>query len=108
MRCQYIRTIFKNTWFDHTKLDLETSLKFINLYLREYFSNSRVEDKFNLSDKTICDWASFCREVLVDWCLPWSACLLVFAVECLLIGVCRDTTGPNSIILERATSFRET
>lgn len=69
MQCRYIRTLLKTTWFDHAKVDLDTNLRFVNFYLQECFSYSRAKDEFNLLYNTVCDWASFCHEVLVHWCL---------------------------------------
>lgn len=61
--------MFKNTFFDHAHLDIETILLFANVYLRQYFCYSLVKNELKVSDKGICDWASFCREVLVEWCI---------------------------------------
>ncbi|XP_037780346.1 uncharacterized protein LOC119576777 [Penaeus monodon] len=52
-----------------SKLDFETNLKFVNLYVREAFSYESARSDFQFPNKTICDWASFCREVLISWCL---------------------------------------
>lgn len=51
-------------------LDLETLLIFINLYLRNTFNYAFAKEEIiGLSDHSICDWGSFCREVLIHWCL---------------------------------------
>ena len=50
-------------------MDIETVLIFVNTYLRECFSYAFVRSEFKLSDVTICDWASFCREILIEWCI---------------------------------------
>ncbi|XP_069995056.1 uncharacterized protein [Penaeus vannamei] len=68
VRCNFKKSLFKNTWFDNSKLDFETNLKFVNLYLRERFSYASARSEFNFPNRTICDWASFCREVLIFWC----------------------------------------
>lgn len=44
-------------------------LIFTNAYLRTCFSYTFIKEEVGLSSHSICDWASFCREVLVDWCL---------------------------------------
>ena len=72
-RCSYNVSIFNNTWFAKSHLDIETNLLFVNLFLRKYFSYQVIRDELKLSDKTITDWSSFCREVLVSWCLNNSA-----------------------------------
>ncbi|XP_037787789.1 uncharacterized protein LOC119583392 [Penaeus monodon] len=69
VRCNFKKSLFKNTWFDNSKLDFETNLKFVNLYVREAFSYESARSDFQFPNKTICDWASFCREVLISWCL---------------------------------------
>lgn len=40
---------------------------FINIYLREIFTYKFVHNELSLCNKSICDWASFCREVLMEW-----------------------------------------
>lgn len=68
-KCNWMESVFKNTFFEKAHLDLETVLVFINVYLRECFSFLFVRTELQLSDPTIVDWASFCREVLVEWCV---------------------------------------
>ncbi|XP_037779366.1 uncharacterized protein LOC119575901 [Penaeus monodon] len=41
--------------------------------ISNYFSYALVRDELKLSGKTICDWGSFCHEVLIAWCLNSSA-----------------------------------
>ena len=41
----------------------------MNAYVRECFSYVFVRSELKLSDKAICDWASFSREVLIEWCV---------------------------------------
>ena len=61
--------MYVNTFFEKAHLDIETILVFVNAYLRECFSYVFIRSELGLSNHSICDWASFCREVLVDWCL---------------------------------------
>lgn len=37
--------------------------------MRECFSYPFVRSEFGISDHGICDWASFCREDHVEWCI---------------------------------------
>lgn len=67
--CNFSVSIFKGTWFDHTKLDIETNLKFVILFIRNYFSCQLARDELTLSDICINDWSSFCREVLIAFVL---------------------------------------
>ena len=60
--------MFKNAFLDNAHLDIETVLMFVNTYLRECFSYAFVKNEFGLGTHNIYDWASFCREVLVEWC----------------------------------------
>ncbi|XP_069973902.1 uncharacterized protein [Penaeus vannamei] len=34
----------------------------------ERFSYASARSEFNFPNRTICDWASFCRKVLIFWC----------------------------------------
>ena len=69
MKCNWSESVYKNTFFDKVHLDLETVLIFCNIYVRECYSYTFVRGELKLSDPSICDWASFCREVLVEWCV---------------------------------------
>ena len=60
-------TIFKGTFFSQTNLNVKQILNFDNFYLRECFSYKLVASELKLSEPTINDWASFCREVLIEW-----------------------------------------
>lgn len=66
-RCDFFVSLYKGTWFDKAHLDIETTLKFVFLYLQKCFSYEFVKFELKISDKTICDWSSFCREVLISW-----------------------------------------
>lgn len=68
-KCNWSQSVYKGTFFDKAHLDLESVLLFVNIYLRECFSFVFVRNELQLSDPTIVDWASFCREVLIEWCL---------------------------------------
>ena len=54
-RCHFNVSIFNNTWFSGSRLDIETNLLFVNLYLRDYFSYQVAKDELKLGDKSICD-----------------------------------------------------
>ena len=69
VKCNWSESVYKNTFFDKVHLDLETVLIFCNIYVRECYSYTFVRGELKLSDPSICDWASFCREVLVEWCV---------------------------------------
>ena len=58
---------FKGTWFKRAHLDIETNLKFVCLFLQKAFSYEFVRLELKLTDKTINDWSSFYREVIIDW-----------------------------------------
>ena len=68
-RCNYVKSIFHKTWFDHTKLDIETNLKFVLLWVQDWWAYKVARTELGLSLSTIVDWCSFCREVVVDWSL---------------------------------------
>lgn len=68
-RCNWSQSVFKNTFFDNARLDLETVVLFVNVYLRQCFSYAFVKNELGISHKGTCDWTSFCREVLIEWCI---------------------------------------
>ena len=65
--CNFLVSCFKGTWFERAHLDIETNLKFVFLFLQKAFSYEFVRLELKLTDKTINDWCSFCREVIIDW-----------------------------------------
>lgn len=69
VKCSFSQSVFKNTFFEKVHLDIETILIFVNAYIRPCFSYSFIREELGLSSHSVCDWASFCREVLVDWCV---------------------------------------
>ena len=66
-RCNFKVSIFRNTWFSYSHVDIETNLYFVVLFLQDFFSYKFVQSELGLSKPTINDWASFCREVIVNW-----------------------------------------
>ena len=82
--CSFSQTIFgKDTWFSKVKLDIETNVMFCNIFIRKCFTYEFVMDELKLSHRTICDWASFCREVCIDWAIKKTA---------------KDIGGPGTIV----------
>ena len=71
-RCSFYVSCFKGTWFANAKLDTETNLKFVFLFLQKAFSFEFVAFELKLSKPTIVDWCSFCREVVISWLLKRS------------------------------------
>ncbi|XP_068237611.1 uncharacterized protein [Palaemon carinicauda] len=71
-RCNFFVSCFKGTWFGKAKLDIETNLKFVFLFLQKAFSFEFVSFELKLNNHTIVDWCSFCREVLISWGLRRS------------------------------------
>ena len=65
--CNYFQSLYKGTWLSNAKLDLETNIKFVQLYLRENFTLKNTIAELHLSDKTVVDWCSFMREVFIEW-----------------------------------------
>ena len=68
-KCAFKKTIYKGTWFENVKLDVETNLKFVLLFVQDWFSYKVATSELKLSNVTINDWCSFCREVLISWVL---------------------------------------
>ena len=60
-------SLFKNTWFDKSHLDIETNLFFVKIFLLDKFNYKFVSSELGVSKPTINDWCSFAREVCVNW-----------------------------------------
>lgn len=67
--CHWSQSVFKNTFLAHMHTTLVTFLTFINDYLRESYLHTFVKKDLHISSATICEWAGFCREVLLEWCI---------------------------------------
>ena len=69
-KCSFQVSIFKGTWFYKSHLDLDCNLRFCYLFLTDYFSYSVVQTEISgMTNKTIADWCSFMREVIVNWAI---------------------------------------
>lgn len=66
-KCNFFQSIYKGTWLEKSHVDFETNMRFVNLFVQDFFSYKVAKDQLGLTDKTICDWASFAREVIVAW-----------------------------------------
>ncbi|XP_066946384.1 uncharacterized protein [Macrobrachium rosenbergii] len=71
-RCGFFMSVFKGTWFAKSHLDMETNLKFVVLWLQDWFSFKVAETELKLPHMTIADWARFCREVIVSWACKYN------------------------------------
>lgn len=72
-KCGWSQSMFANTFFDNVHLPLIKVLTFVNMYLRDGFSYLSATSEMGFSHNTINDWSSFCREVLIEWCIDHSA-----------------------------------
>ena len=68
-RCNFVQSIYKGTWLEKSHLDIQTNMRFVNLFVQDFFSYKVATSELKITQKTICDWASFAREVLVAWCI---------------------------------------
>ncbi|XP_066959376.1 uncharacterized protein [Macrobrachium rosenbergii] len=50
-------------------MDVETVLFFTYIYVSDFFNYRVVRTELGLSDVAINDWSSYCREVIVNWCI---------------------------------------
>ena len=66
-KCNFVQSLYKGTWLEKSHVDFHTNMRFVNLFVQDYFSYKVARDELGLKDRTICDWASFAREVLVAW-----------------------------------------
>ena len=66
-RCNFKESVFKNTWFEKSHLDVETNLFFLKIFLFDSFTYKFVTSELGLSKPTINDWCSLAREVCVNW-----------------------------------------
>lgn len=68
-KCSFLQSIYKGTWLEKSHVDFVTNMRFVNLFVQDFFSYKVAKLELGLNDRTICDWASFAREVLVAWCI---------------------------------------
>lgn len=66
VKCKFRQSARKNTWFDKSKLSIENICIFVAYFLmlrppRHNFIKSQLD----ITDHTIVDWQSFCREVII-------------------------------------------
>ena len=64
-QCPGTASLRKGTFFENSKLDLCQNVSFVNLWtlscrIKQY------KEILGISPKTVVDWASFCREVLLE------------------------------------------
>ncbi|GBN19510.1 hypothetical protein AVEN_255799-1 [Araneus ventricosus] len=59
------RTMRKGSWFDESKLSMPDVMILTYLWVKKT-SNEWIVDEMNVSEPTVVDWKSFCREVCVD------------------------------------------
>jgi transposase-like protein len=64
-KCRYSRSYRTNTFFAGTHLDLWKILGFIDLWLKKVQLN-HISSLLDVSERTLVDWSSFCREVTFD------------------------------------------
>ena len=67
-RCRFSRSLFKGTWFERSHLSVSqvchlNCLWLILPYPRQFI----IESEIGVSNKTVVDWCSFCREVCIFW-----------------------------------------
>jgi len=67
-RCNFSRSFFLGTWFGNVHLSMETICKLNCLWLIVPFPRQNfIKTELGLSNATVVDWSSFCREVCVYW-----------------------------------------
>ncbi|GBN68320.1 hypothetical protein AVEN_95295-1 [Araneus ventricosus] len=59
------RTVRKGSWFSESKLTMPEVLILTYLWVKKT-PNEWITDEMNVSEPTVVDWKSFCREVCVD------------------------------------------
>ncbi|GBN39308.1 hypothetical protein AVEN_148385-1 [Araneus ventricosus] len=59
------RSVRKGSWFDESKLSIPEILMITYLWAKKT-SNEWIVDELSVSEPTVVDWKSFCREVCVD------------------------------------------
>lgn len=74
--CKFYRSARKDTWFTRSDLPLETIFNFTFLWVT--LSGPRQEflkQEMQISEHTIVDWSSLCREVCINWAERHSSVL---------------------------------
>lgn len=62
----YIKHSFrKGSWFDEIKLSISEILMITYLWVKKT-TNEQIVDELNVSEPTVIDWKSFCREICVE------------------------------------------
>ncbi|GBN17481.1 hypothetical protein AVEN_112070-1 [Araneus ventricosus] len=59
------RSVRKGSWFDESKLSMPEVLMITYLWAKKT-SNEWIVNELSVSEPTVADWKSFCREVCVD------------------------------------------
>ncbi|GBM95020.1 hypothetical protein AVEN_29382-1 [Araneus ventricosus] len=65
------RSVRKGSWFECSHLSMPEVLIFTYLFVKKT-SNEWIVDELNVSEPTVVDWKSFCREVCVDMIIRGS------------------------------------
>ena len=66
-RCSWSQSVRSGTFFSGSHLAADKLLLFCIYYLMKDFSYPSVITDLGFTNKTICDWRSFCSEVCQDW-----------------------------------------
>lgn len=67
-KCRFKESIFKDTWFARTKLDIKKIIILSRLYLEDHFVMKHAVEMLQINKQTVTDYTSFFREVLQDFC----------------------------------------
>ncbi|KAJ8971098.1 hypothetical protein NQ314_000880 [Rhamnusium bicolor] len=74
--CSYAAGAKKGTFFEHSRLPMNTICHFVALWLT--FNHPRqtyIEHELQLSSSTVVDWSNFCREVCIACIVDASECI---------------------------------
>lgn len=72
-KCNFMQSVRSDSWLENSHLSPEKCCTFLAMYIMipppHY---DFLEAELQMGRNTICDWASFVREILEDWCLKNS------------------------------------
>lgn len=67
-RCSFSQSIFKNSWFDRSKLSFVVVAQLTYYWLTLRVPRHQIIlNELKITHHSLVDWSSFCREVCIDW-----------------------------------------
>lgn len=65
-KCNFLRSIYVQTWFEKSKFNPCQHLLLVRLHSEDNFKREEASKLLKISEKTLCDYTNFCRDVFID------------------------------------------